>query len=84
MFDDSPRCYSCFEGEAESGQPLSEIAHVEVCAGFAHLDCLVAFAEQRTKSKRRSTLKGWAVCSCCDSAFKNELVVIWTRRLGHI
>ena len=82
MFDDSPRCYICFEGEDESGKPLRRDCSCRGSdGGFAHLHCLVKFAEQRTKSKR-STLKAWALCSCCNSAFENELAVDMDEAFG--
>ena len=80
---DGASCYVCLdEAPDEEGRPL-----VRDCscrgpgAGFAHLSCIVKYAEQ--KSKQTANIKGklptssfsepWDDCSNCKQPFKNQL-----------
>lgn len=74
---DGAACYLCLGDEAdEEAMPL-----VRDCscrgdsAGFAHLDCLIKYAEQ--KSKGASILgafdEPWRVCNNCTQLFQNQL-----------
>ena len=80
---DGASCYICLdEAPDEEGRPL-----VRDCscrgpgAGFAHLSCIVKYAEQ--KSKQTANIKGklptssfsepWNDCPNCKQPFKNQL-----------
>ena len=74
-------CYICLdEGPDEAGNPL-----VRDCscrgdtAGFAHLSCIVEYAEQNFQQAADSDLTGfstpWVKCNNCKQPFQNQLVL---------
>jgi hypothetical protein len=76
---DIPSCYICLdEGPDEAGKPL-----VRDCscrgdtAGFAHLSCIIDYAEQ--KSKQAADLGAfstpWDKCNNCNQPFQNQVAL---------
>ena len=74
-------CYICLdEGPDEAGNPL-----VRDCscrgdtAGFAHLSCIVEYAEQKFQQAADSDLTGfstpWVKCNNCKQPFQNQLAL---------
>jgi hypothetical protein len=77
----SPSCYICLdEGPDEAGKPL-----VRDCscrgdsAGFAHLSCIIEYAEQKSKQASDSDLAGfstpWYDCNNCHQQFQNQVAL---------
>ena len=78
---DIPSCYICLdEGPDEAGKPL-----VRDCscrgdtAGFAHLSCIIEYAEQKSKQAADSDLKAfatpWEECNNCHQPFQNQVTL---------
>jgi hypothetical protein len=78
---DGASCYICLdEGPDEEGKPL-----VRDCscrgdtAGFAHLSCIVEYAEQKCKQVVDSDLTAfstpWAKCNNCHQPFQNQVAL---------
>jgi len=48
-------------------------------AGFAHLSCIVAFAEQKSEQAADSDLAGfstpWGKCNNCKQLFQNQVAL---------
>jgi hypothetical protein len=76
---DIPSCYICLdEGPDEAGKPL-----VRDCScrgdtvGFAHLSCIIEFAEQKSKQADDSDMAGfsmpWEECNNCHQLFLNQV-----------
>jgi len=72
-------CYICLdEGPGEAGKPL-----VRDCscrgdtAGFAHLSCIIEYAEQKSKHAADSDLTDfsapWKKCINCTQQFQNQV-----------
>ena len=78
---DGASCYICLdEGPDEEGKPL-----VRDCscrgdtAGFAHLSCIIEYAEQKCKQAADSDLPGfytpWHDCNNCNQPFQNQVAL---------
>jgi len=78
---DIPSCYICLdEGPDEAGKPL-----VRDCscrgdtAGFAHLSCIIEYAEQKSKQAADSDLDAfampWEDCNNCNQPFQNQVAL---------
>ena len=78
---DGASCYICLdEGPDEAGKPL-----VRDCscrgdtAGFAHLSCIIEYAEQKSKQAADSDPTGfstpWAKCNNCTQPFQNQVAL---------
>jgi hypothetical protein len=78
---DGASCYICLdEGPDETGKPL-----VRDCscrgdtAGFAHLSCIVEYAEQKCKQAADSDPTGfstpWEKCNNCHQLFQNQVAL---------
>jgi hypothetical protein len=78
---DIPSCYICLdEGPDEAGKPL-----VRDCscrgdtAGFAHLSCIIEYAEQKSKQAADSDLAAfstpWDECNNCNQPFQNQVAL---------
>jgi hypothetical protein len=78
---DIPSCYICLdEGPDEAGKPL-----VRDCscrgdtAGFAHLSCIIEYAEQKSKQEADSDLaafsRPWGKCNNCYQSFQNQVAL---------
>ena len=76
-----PSCYICLdEGPDEAGKPL-----VRDCscrgdtAGFAHLSCIIEYAEQKSKQAADSDLWAfstpWYDCNNCHQPFQNQVAL---------
>jgi hypothetical protein len=79
---DDVACYFCLdEGPDEKGKPV-----VRDCscrgndAGFAHLSCMIKYAEQKSKSLvGKSNFAGpWYECLSCKQPFKDQLALAMT------
>jgi hypothetical protein len=79
---DGAACYFCLdEGPDETGKPV-----VRDCscrgndAGFAHLSCMIKYAEQKSKSLVGKSNFGvpWHLCLSCKQPFKNQLALEMT------
>jgi hypothetical protein len=71
-------CYLCLGGGAndEDGQPLRrDCACRGTDAGFVHLECLVKYAETKSKQARDMIefREPWWVCPSCHQDYQNEL-----------
>ena len=80
MVPDGASCYICLdEGPDEAGKPLVRDCSCRGEAGFAHLSCIVKFAEQ--KSQQAADVDAdldvftdpWYVCTNCKQPFRNRL-----------
>ena len=80
MVPDGTSCYICLdEGPDEAGKPLVRDCSCRGEAGFAHLSCIVKFAEQ--KSQQAAEVDAdldvftdpWYVCTNCKQPFRNRL-----------
>ena len=76
---DGAACYFCLgEGPDDVGKPL-----VRDCscrgdsAGFAHLSCLTAYAEQKSRAAGdgNSFIDPWEICTNCKQMFRNQLSI---------
>lgn len=72
-------CWLCLgEGPDESGRPLVRDCSCRgESAGFGHLSCLVAYAQQKTEQwdgcDGNKFLEPWTICPSCRQAYQNEL-----------
>jgi hypothetical protein len=73
----SASCYICLDrGPDEAGKPL-----VRDCscrgntAGFAHLSCIIEYANQKSKQAADSTgySTPWVICNNCKQQFQNQV-----------
>jgi hypothetical protein len=78
---DGASCYICLdEGPDEAGKPL-----VRDCscrgdtAGFAHLSCIIEYAEQKSKQAADTDLAPfstpWYDCNNCNQPFQNQVAL---------
>ena len=78
-FSDGASCYICLdEGPDKAGRPL-----VRDCscrgdtAGFAHLSCIIEYAEQKSKQAADSDPEDfatpWGTCNNCKQPFQNQV-----------
>ncbi len=76
---DIPSCYIYLdEGPDEAGKPL-----VRDCscrgdtAGFAHLSCIIEYAEQKSKQAADSAAFStpWEECNNCNQPFQNQVAL---------
>jgi hypothetical protein len=77
---DIPSCYICLdEGPDEAGKPL-----VRDCscrgdtAGFAHLSCIIEYAEQKSKQAADDLAAfstPWDDCNNCNQPFQNQVTL---------
>ena len=77
---EGPTCYICFEaGPDESGRPLTRDCSCRGnSAGFAHLSCIVRFAEGRSENYHNDGNMNkfsdpWKCCIYCHQDYQNEL-----------
>jgi hypothetical protein len=78
---DGAACYFCLdEGPDETGKPV-----VRACscrgndAGFAHLSCMIKYAEQKSKSMVGMNFGvPWYECLSCKQPFKGKLALAMT------
>ena len=74
-------CYFCLGEEAdEEGKPLVRDCSCRGDSGFAHLDCLVKYAEQKCKAVVDGDLlalfsEPWYKCNNCRQPFQNQLSI---------
>ena len=75
-------CYFCLGEEAdEEGKPLVRDCSCRGDSGFAHLDCLVKYAEQKCKAVVDRDFGAFAEpwykykCNNCKQPFQNQLSV---------
>ncbi len=78
--NEEAECYLCLDGgdDDEAGQPLRrDCACRGTDAGFAHLSCLAAFAESKSKQARSMDefRNPWGECPGCHQYYQNELAV---------
>jgi hypothetical protein len=80
-FSNVASCYICLdEGPDEAGKPL---VHDCSCrsdtAGFAHLSCIIKYAEQKSEQAADSDLTGfstpWKKCNNCHQPFQNQVAL---------
>ena len=84
---DGAACYFCLGEEAdEEGKPLVRDCSCRGDSGFAHLDCLVKYAEQKCKAVVDRDLAAfaeswhkfsepWYKCNNCRQPFQNQLSI---------
>ena len=79
---DGAACYFCLdEGPDETGKPV-----VRACscrgndAGFAHLSCMIKYAEQKSTSLvgKSDFVLPWYECLSCKQPFKGKLALAMT------
>ena len=81
MAVETASCWICLEeGLDESGQPLRRDCSCRgKHAGFAHLSCLIKYAESKCKQlwtfKASTFVEPWGVCQNCKQPFQNELAM---------
>lgn len=72
-------CYICWENESDDdGLLVRDCACRGEDAGFAHLSCLVASAENESKNSlgnKNQFIKPWVKCRSCLQFYQNELKV---------
>ena len=78
--NEEAECYLCLDGgdDDEAGQPLRrDCACRGTDAGFAHLSCLAAFAESKSKQARSMDefRNPWGECPGCHQYYQNGLAV---------
>jgi hypothetical protein len=77
---DGAACYFCLgeEGDDE-GKPLVRDCSCRGNSGFAHLHCLVEFADQKCKHAADGDLPSfrepWYKCTNCKQLFQNQLAI---------
>ncbi len=78
---DIPSCYICLdEGPDEAGKPLvCDCSCRSDTAGFAHLSCIIEYAEQKSKQAADSDLAAfstpWDKCNNCNQPFQNQVAL---------
>jgi len=77
---DGAACYFCLgEEEDEEGMPLVRNCSCRGDSGFAHLDCLVKYAEQKSKQAVDGNLvafsEPWHKCNNCRQPFQGKLAI---------
>ncbi|KAL3786380.1 hypothetical protein ACHAW5_004777 [Stephanodiscus triporus] len=75
---DGPSCYICLdEGPDDAGKPLVRDCSCRGdAAGFAHLSCIIKYAEQKSIQAEDSInafCQAWEICPNCNQSFQNQL-----------
>lgn len=75
---DQPSCWLCLEeGQDTSGKPLVRNCSCRGSSGFAHLSCIVNFAESESKRAYTSgdmdSLASFEVCPNCKQDYQNNV-----------
>jgi hypothetical protein len=74
--EDVPCCWLCLEeGQDESGAPLVRDCSCRGTSGFAHLSCIVGYAENKGRQVRTKTgvRKLFEKCPGCNQQYQNSL-----------
>ena len=74
-------CYICLdEGCDDEGKPLVRDCSCRGSAGFAHLSCIVEYAEQKSQQGQqdptpptKAFLAPWEMCPNCNQLYQNQL-----------
>jgi len=77
-------CYICWENESDDDGPLvRDCACRGEDAGFIHLSCLVASAENESKNSlgnKNKFIEPWVKCRSCLQFYQNELSVVMANK----
>lgn len=73
-------CWICLEGgQDESGQPLRRDCSCRGNAGFAHVSCIIKFAEVKCKEITEYEAgvfdDPWTICHHCKQPYQNDLAL---------
>lgn len=70
----SPRCWICRSTVQDADEPLVRDCSCHGGSGYAHLSCLVTYAEGKCFDWSCSTLEEpWKTCSICKEVYQNQL-----------
>jgi uncharacterized C2H2 Zn-finger protein len=74
--EDAPCCWLCLEeGQDESGAPLVRDCSCRGTSGFAHLSCIIGYAENMGRQARTATdfIELFQKCPGCNQPYQNSL-----------